>query len=162
MKKKYLVLVVIGALLALAGLTLWVKNDKGVNGEKMMAPQKSLSIREVSLSSGVTLSAMVAEGEAERVLGLSGYPGLDKREGMLFIFDEPGKQAIWMKDMLFPLDILWFNDKRELVHIVERATPDSYPTTIFYSNENALYVLEVPEGFVAENGIKLGDTFSFK
>lgn len=158
--KKIQIVFVVAAVLLLSSTFLIYTKMESPEGETIA--QSALQRKEISLSSGIKLSVMVAQNNSERILGLSGYPGLSKNEGMLFVFDELGKQPIWMKDMLFSLDILWFNERYELVHIVENATPDSYPTNIFASNEDALYVLEVPEGFVAENKIKLGDTFSFK
>ena len=81
----------------------------------------------------------------DRVRGLSGRPDLKPNTGMLFVFDKPGMYGIWMKDMLFPIDILWVNQFGSIVHIERQASPDSYPRR-FQAAKPALYVLEIPAG----------------
>ncbi|KKU91422.1 MAG: hypothetical protein UY23_C0001G0028 [Candidatus Jorgensenbacteria bacterium GW2011_GWA1_48_11] len=39
--------------------------------------------------------------------GLGGREGIGVNEGMLFLFDRPGNYSFWMKDMRFPIDIVW-------------------------------------------------------
>src|SRR5882672_5260542 len=56
---------------------------------------------------GGTIQAYNADTDALRTLGLSGHSPLAADEGMLFIFPAPGEYGFWMKDMLFPLDLVW-------------------------------------------------------
>ncbi len=102
-----------------------------------------------------TVSAEVADTEEARVRGLSGRTSLAHGEGLLFVFPEPGQQGIWMRDMLFPLDIVWLDSGLQVVHTVASATPDSYPT-IFTSPVPAQYVLELPAGTCAQYGVVVG------
>src|SRR5690349_20381775 len=51
----------------------------------------------------------LADTDATREQGLSGALGLGTTEGMLFLFDYPGRPAFWMKDMLFSIDIIWIS-----------------------------------------------------
>ncbi len=106
------------------------------------------------------LEVTVADDTEERIQGLSGVPKLDDLEGKLFIFDADAKHGIWMKDMLFPLDILWIDKNLKVVHIVENATPDSYPQTIFAPPVEARFVLEMNAFFVSSLKIKVGDTLT--
>lgn len=102
----------------------------------------------------------VADTLPERMQGLSGRATLPPGNGMLFIFDEADLHGIWMKDMNFPIDIIWFNTFGEVSHFEEHVSPDTYPDT-FYPLSPSLYVLEVPAGFVNEKNIKLGDKIDF-
>lgn len=64
----------------------------------------------------------LATTDAARIQGLSGRERLDPDAGMLFVFDEPGIYPFWMKDMKFPIDILWINGDR-IVDIVTLPPP---------------------------------------
>lgn len=92
-----------------------------------------------------------------RSKGLSGKVSLRKNEGMLFIFDKPAKYSFWMKDMNFPIDIIWIDENFRIVDIKESAHPNSYPKS-FIPKEDALYVLEVDAGTVAEEKIKISNS----
>lgn len=105
---------------------------------------------------GKILKVELAESVTEQMQGLSGRRVLPPGEGMLFVFGAPGKYGFWMKDMKFPIDIIWLSQTGSVVYIKENASPDSYPET-FSPPEAAKYVLEVNAGFSAENGLKIGD-----
>lgn len=98
----------------------------------------------------------ISDDDNERTKGLSGREGLDQDHGMLFVFDELDYHGIWMKDMNFPIDIIWFNENNQINYILENISPDTYPR-IFKPSEKAKYVLETQSGFVKENGLKIGD-----
>ena len=102
----------------------------------------------------------VDEETNERIAGLSGVSGLRDLEGKLFIFDADGKHGIWMKDMLIPIDILWIDKNLKVIHIVENASPDSYPHTVFSPPLDARFVLEMNAFFVSSLKIKVGDTLT--
>ena len=82
---------------------------------------------------------------------------LSDEKGMLFIFDDMGYPAIWMKDMLFPIDIAWLDSDFRIVDIAADVSPQTYPT-VFRPELPAKYVLEVNAGFFASRGVKEGDT----
>ncbi len=98
----------------------------------------------------------VAQTAASRGKGLSGREMLPSDEGLLFVFDTDDTHAIWMKDMRFPIDIIWIDKFFSVVAVVENATPDSFPE-IFEPKNSARYVLEVNAGWVARNGIIRGN-----
>lgn len=100
---------------------------------------------------------------AEQEQGLSGRPGLAENTGMLFVFPNPGNYQFWMKDMNFPIDMIWLSSDLKVVYIEKNATPESYPET-FGPGENdgsAKYVLEVVSGFSDKNNLKVGDEVFF-
>ncbi len=103
----------------------------------------------------VAFNASIADTPEERRQGLSGTPPLETYEGKLFIFDESAKPGIWMKDMNYALDILWFNEAFTLVHIEQNVAPETYPK-VFAPREDARYVLEIPAFSVQTFGLTLG------
>jgi uncharacterized membrane protein (UPF0127 family) len=94
------------------------------------------------------------------VRGLSLQKELPQNHGLLFIFESEGSHSIWMKDMLFPIDVLWFNEKKELVFVYENFSPESFPLSVG-SPISSLFVLEMPAGFVSNNGVQIGDKLTF-
>ncbi len=114
---------------------------------------------------GKTLSVEVVYTPAALEKGLSGHAPLSDTQGMLFVFAKPGRYGFWMKDMTFPLDIIWISDRKatasttdsKIVHIEKSLSPATYPH-IFYSPDDAQYVLEVAAGQSDNLHLKIGDT----
>lgn len=98
----------------------------------------------------------VAKTAEEREKGLSGTPELRQDQAMLFVYDSDGKWPIWMKDMKYPIDIVWLDKKKTIVYIVKNAPPESYPYEQFVPKREARYVLELPAGTVNRKSIKAG------
>ena len=107
-----------------------------------------------------TISVEIADSEKERKEGLSGWEKLEKDEGMLFIFDEKDRHAIWMKDMDFSIDIIWLDEKGKVVDLKRNASPESYPNT-FFPKDYSLYVLELRAGLIEKLDIELGEQINF-
>jgi len=99
----------------------------------------------------------IAKSESEKIIGLSNREYLDKRKGLFFINTVEDYHGIWMKDMLFPIDIIWLDKNLIVVDIRKNVMPDSYPE-IFYPKEKSLYILEINAGlsekYNIENGTK--------
>ena len=102
-----------------------------------------------------TIDAEIADTRSSRELGLSGRTSLPKDTGMLFIFDTPGRYGFWMKDMLFPLDMVWINKDGVVVKIEENAKPEDYPVT-YINDPEASYVLEINAHTAESYGLFLG------
>ena len=101
------------------------------------------------------LEAEVADTRASRELGLSGRKQMGDDEGVLFVFDGPGRYGFWMKDMQFPLDIVWINQNGVVVSIERNLSPDTYPQT-YMNQSDASYVLEMKAGLAEKFGLYLG------
>lgn len=106
------------------------------------------------------LTAEVVNTKSARALGLSGRTKMADNEGMLFIFDAPGKYGFWMKDMTFPLDIIWINQNGVVVAIERELTPETYPKT-YINGADASYVLEINAGLSEKFGLYLGSKVNF-
>lgn len=105
---------------------------------------------------GGRIRTELATSSAARTLGLSGHAPLAADQGMLFVFDTPGTQRFWMKDMTFPLDIIWLDRNLRVLGVAENATPESYPKETFSSPENTSYVLELNAGQYAARKLQTG------
>jgi len=107
---------------------------------------------------GETFTVRVVDTNASRARGLSGTPALLSRDGMLFVFDTDARHGIWMKDMLIPIDILWFDSNKKLIEYREDVVPETYPE-VFRPRANARYVLELKAGVRKELRIQQGSVF---
>ena len=99
----------------------------------------------------------------QQSIGLSIKNRLNDNEGMLFLFDTPGDYSFWMKDMKFPLDILWINSNYKIVHIEKNLQPCIFFLLCPSYSPHAIskYVLEVNSNFTTKNNITVGDRVSF-
>lgn len=111
---------------------------------------------------GEILEVKIADDAIERSKGLSGVSGISTDWGMLFVFETPGVYAFWMKDMNFPIDIIWFDETGKVVYIKKDVQPESYPESFVPPKEKtSKYVLEVFSGFSNSHNLKIGDAIEF-
>ncbi len=103
-----------------------------------------------------TVQASIADSMPERIKGLSNTPYLPEGVVKLFAFGTDGEHSIWMKDMNYPLDIIWAAKDGRIVHIKENIAPETFPES-FASPKPAWYVIEANGGFVASSSLKVGD-----
>ncbi len=103
----------------------------------------------------------VADTQAKQTKGLSFKKRMKESRGMLFVFDEMKQNNFWMKDMYFPLDIIFFDENKKVVYVVSNVTPESYPET-FGGEVLSKYVLEINASLAEKYNIKIGDEFYFK
>lgn len=102
------------------------------------------------------ISVEIVRTQQEMQQGLSGRKNLAKDEGMLFWYQEPSYPSFWMKDMVFPIDIIWIGQNWRVAGIQENISPDSYPQT-FLPGVPVQYVLEVNAFFAKDHNISVGD-----
>jgi uncharacterized membrane protein (UPF0127 family) len=110
---------------------------------------------------GQIFSVEVVKEEQDLKKGLSFRNGLERNHVMLFVFPNESFWGIWMKDMNFPIDVVWLNDDKKVVHFVKDMKPETFPK-VFYPEQKARYVVEMSMGNVENNQIKIGDTLIFK
>ena len=107
------------------------------------------------------LQVYIADTDPRRMRGLmfetESFLADDK--GMLFVFDEPGNRSMWMKNMQFHLDIIWFNENGNVVSIEKNVPPCITPVEVMscksvgVSADNTKYVLELISGYVDQHSI---------
>jgi uncharacterized membrane protein (UPF0127 family) len=109
---------------------------------------------------GKDISLLIADTEEKRELGLGQRASLPEDQAMIFIFDKPGIYEFWMKDMKFPIDIIWLDANNTIVYVESSVSPESYPDTTYSPDKDSLYVLEANAGFLEKNNLKVGDKLS--
>lgn len=97
----------------------------------------------------------VASNDQERGRGLMFRQSLDPDRGMLFDYKRPRKVAMWMKNTLIPLDMLFIDADGVVSNIRERAVPHSLEA--IPSKGRVLAVLELASGTVDRLGLAPGD-----
>ena len=102
-----------------------------------------------------TILVEIADDEAKRIQGLSGRKTLADNAGLLFIFERPAIQGFWMKDMRFPIDIIFLDEGLRVINVYEGVAPSTFPT-LFYPLTLAQYVLEINSGEASRLGIDIG------
>jgi len=99
----------------------------------------------------------VADDSSSRYMGLSGRNSLCPNCGMLFVFENSGEKTFVMRDMNFPLDIIWIKDDK-IVKIDKNLPPDNDKNLEKYNSQSKIdFVLEVNGNFSVENEIKIGN-----
>lgn len=107
------------------------------------------------------IKVRIADTETERSQGLSFFKKLHNNEGMLFVFPEQGFYSFWMKDMSFPIDIIWIDEQGFIVHREIDISPDTYPQS-FVSARPAKYILEIAANSSDIFGLTLGQKIEVK
>ena len=115
---------------------------------------------EIRMGSGV-FSARVVDTPKTLEKGLSGTPKMSPNDAMLFVFESDAKWGIWMKDMKVAIDIVWLNNKKEVIYIVKNASPDLSTSKTFTPNDPARYVIEIAAGGVDRNNVRIGERVLF-
>lgn len=108
---------------------------------------------------GAVIIAEIVREQEDLQRGLSGRESLPEGEGLLFDFGYSGRWGIWMKDMNFPIDIVWLDEEMKILTVKTSVAPDTYPE-VFYPTSEARYVLEIPSGTVEKYRIEVGNRVS--
>ena len=123
-------------------------------------PKEHRNIKAIQIM-GQNIRVNLATTDAAREQGLSGRENLKEDEGMLFVFDYPDKYSFWMKDMNFPIDMIWIGENKEIIYIKKNARPESFPES-YGPTADSKYVLEIVSGLSSKNNLKEGDKVEFK
>ena len=106
----------------------------------------------------IPLVVQIADTEPRRVRGLMFQDQLPFDQGMIFVFNQPGLYPLWMLNMQFSLDMIWFDQDGRVIHIEKDVPPCKTPLEIaacqsIVPDGQAIYILEVTSGFVDHNNI---------
>jgi len=99
----------------------------------------------------------IANTEGARIKGLSDRGELSYYQGMIFVFPVDGIYGFWMKDMKFPLDIIWIDKDYRIVHIENNISPDTYPNS-YIPERKSRYVIELHSGFAKAHNFVVGQS----
>ena len=116
----------------------------------------------IYLPDGKSVTAELAVSDEERQRGLMFREQLRVDQGMLFVFEEESKYAFWMKNTLIPLDMIWIDKDRRIVHIRRNVPPcKDDPCPSYGPDRPGLFVLELVAGASDRFGLKLFDRLEF-
>jgi uncharacterized membrane protein (UPF0127 family) len=105
------------------------------------------------------LRVLVADTSMQIYRGLGKRDSLGEYQGMLLVFGSSGRHGIVMREMRFPIDIVWIN--RGIVVDIAQAVPlENNPDgslTPYFPREDANLVLELSAGSIEKYGLKIGD-----
>jgi len=126
-------------------------SDSTASGDSAAVSPYTYSVILIHAPAGI-VSAFVASTSDQQELGLGQRASLPADEGMLFPFAIPGQYGFWMKDMDFPLDMVWIAPDKAVIAISRDVQPDSYPSVI-YPPGDISYVLELNADSASKYGI---------
>lgn len=108
---------------------------------------------------GHAFQVELAKTDKEKQVGLSKYKSIPQERGMLFIFDKPEFYSFWMKEMKFPIDIIFINNSR-IVTIYQNLPIDNL--NIYSPTSPSDKVLEINANISKKYGFGVGDSVIFK
>jgi uncharacterized protein len=132
--------------------------------ENILAQEQKQNQTALVTVGGVNLITSLSTTPDAQSKGLAIRDSLNENEGMLFIFETPQKYSFWMKDMKFPIDIIWINQDGEIVHLEKSLPPCVFllPCPSYAPKDDSLYVLEVVSNFTNKFNINVGDPVDSK
>lgn len=124
--------------------------------QKLSSPTANIKTHEFQL--------LITRSETDRQVGLSKYNNLSADKAMVFVFDKQDYYRFWMKDMKFPIDLIFIKSNK-IVTIYEnletpKSSKDSLP--IYSPSEPIDKALEINAGLSKKFNFKIGDTVEFK
>jgi hypothetical protein len=116
----------------------------------------------LTLPSGRVLQAEVMVKDEDRAMGLMFRPSLPADRGLLFVFEDLDFHGIWMKNCRFPIDIVWLDEERRVVHLAEAVPPcKADPCPVYQPMKKAAYVVEINAGQARREKATLGSRLEF-
>ena len=119
----------------------------------------------ITLPGGTIIHAELADTPQKRAEGLMYREQLGANRGMLFTFSQAQPWVFWMKNTKIPLDLIWMNEKKQIIHMEQNVpvctkTDDSCPQ--YRPNDEALYVLELAGGRAESLKLQRGSKLQFR
>jgi len=108
---------------------------------------------------GEVLDLWVAKNTYQHYKGLGGRESFEEKDGLIMIFPQADKYAIVMRDMEFPIDVVWFSQGK-VVDMAQNLPPEDKvekDLTKYYPRQKASLILELPAGWISSHGLKIGD-----
>ena len=148
--KKRIIFLIVMALLLITGALLF------------NAPEQTQVIS-IDFPKGGRLNAEVADTPEKLLFGLAFRSSLPPDSGMLYIFAESGPHRVWTKEFKFPVDVIWLDESKVVVHVVENAAPCVEDRCPWYGPppRDARYVVEANGGFITHEQVEVGQEVKF-
>lgn len=133
-------------------------------GEKA-STMDDINTTDVILPNGTKLVCETMRQSIDLTRGLMFRDSLPPGRGMLFVYPQNEVHQHWTYQVKFPIDTIWMDSNRYVVEIVANIPPctskAAHECPLYGGKSVSHYSLEVPAGFAAKNGVKLGDKLDF-
>jgi uncharacterized membrane protein (UPF0127 family) len=120
-----------------------------------------LPITTIRVTPNLQVEAELAYTDSTRMKGLMYRKYLAPDAGMLFVFRDLDLHSFWMKNTLISLDLIWLNERKEIVASLTVDPCEKDPCQSYEPMQKSKYVLEVNGGFVKKHNLKVGDQLEF-
>ena len=128
-------------------------------------PSEQETLVRVTTPAGAVILTELADTTKKRATGLMHRNSLPQDRGMLFTFPEPQLWTFWMKNTNIPLDILWMDGHRKIVHIEHNVPACHLPGNAcpqYQPNYKSVYVLELAAGTAEALRLEKGTKLKFQ
>ncbi len=127
------------------------------------APPPQAAGPRVIFPDGLAVHVEIASDDPTREQGLMYRDQLAPERGMIFIFPSSGVYPFWMKNTLIPLDMIWIDESKRVVHVAADVPPcRADPCPSYPPGASARYVLEVAGGVAAQHHLTTGALLRFE
>jgi len=146
------ILVPIGVAVVIIGIVGLLSIPSDSKLESVEFPRGTIKIDDIPLQ------VQIADTEPRRVRGLMFQDQLPYDQGMIFVFEQPGLYSLWMLNMHFALDMIWFDSQGNIVHMEKDVPPcktalETMTCQSIIPDGDAMYILEVTSGFIEKYNI---------
>lgn len=134
-----------------------------ISGALLFNAPEQTEVINVNFPSGRVLKAEVADTPEKLLFGLAFRNVLPPGEGMIYIFENSGLHRVWTKEFQFPVDVIWVDESKVVVHIVKGALPCNERQCPWYGPppQDARYIVEANAGFVDQAKVQIGAQVTF-
>lgn len=120
------------------------------------------TVRFIGVNPSLEVKVELADTQSKAERGLMFRKDIPEGAGMWFVFRDDAERVFWMKNVIFPLDMI-FIDKGFVIRKIEKTVPPCVhePCPRYYSGVPVRYVLEVPGGYCERKGVKEGQKVEY-
>lgn len=141
-------------ILALYWVPIWASGSEPLYHNRQLIYSAQVCFQKQKPSSSPCIDAALAQSARQHALGLMYIKHLPTDKGMLFIFKTSKPRAFWMANTPLPLDIIFINDQKRIIHIHHHAVP--YLRQAIHSYGLVRYVVETNAGYTFRHDIHEG------
>jgi uncharacterized membrane protein (UPF0127 family) len=149
-KKKRIIMMILLAVLLMSVSVFLVQRDDA-------------KIIIITFPNGAQIEAEVADTPEKLLFGLAFLEALPSNGGMIYIFESTGSHRVTTKEYRFPVDMIWVDESRHIVSLVENVPPCRGETCPWHgsSSDAVRYLVQTEAGFVKQQGLTPGDELKY-
>lgn len=108
---------------------------------------------------GIHFNAIMADTFFKRMIGLMYKDKIKQKECMFFVFPVKSRYGIWMHNMVFSIDVIWFDENMCVIDLKKNLKPCSsmLKCKTFKPVSNSKFIVEFNSGMIKKYKIKIGN-----